>query len=110
MAEMGTVTWISAVVAVVVVLGTGAYVARRALDLWRTFRRFSGVAGVAAERVALAASVAETRANTATVGAERLSAAAARLRRSRAQLAVLQAAAGEVTAALARLRRVVPTK
>jgi hypothetical protein len=110
MATMGTVTWISALVAVAVVLGTGAYMARGALDFWRTFRRFSRVAGAAAERVTLAASVAETRANAAGAGAERLSAAAARLRRSRAQLAVLQSAAGELTVALARLRRLVPTK
>ncbi len=110
MAGMGTVTWLSALVAVAVVLGTGVYVALRALDFWRTFRRFSQVAAAAAERVTLATSVAETRANAATEGAERLSAAAARLRRSRAELAVLQSAAGEFTAAIARVRRLVPSK
>jgi hypothetical protein len=110
MTEMGTVTWLSAVIAVAVVLGTGVYVARGALAFWRTFRSFSQVAGVAAERVTLAASVAETRMNAANEGAERLSAAAARLQRSRAELAVLQSAAREVTTAVARLRRVVPTK
>ena len=101
---------IAGIFALVAVLGAAAFLALRALRTWRTFRRFSGAMNDALATVMSAAEHAEAHATGVAAGAERLAAATARLQESRAQLALLQSAAGEFSATLARLRGVVPTK
>jgi hypothetical protein len=107
---MTALIWIAGVFALVAVLGTAALLAVRALGAWRTFRRFTRAAGDAFDAVMRAAEAAETHATAATDGAGRVAAATARLQESRAELSLIQSAAGEFSATLARLRGVVPTK
>ncbi len=101
---------IAGIFALVAVLGAAALLAVRALRTWRTFRRFSRTMNDALATVMRAAEQAQAHATGAAAGAERLAAATARLQESRARLALLQSAAGEFSATLARLRGVVPTK
>ena len=101
---------IAGMFAAVAILGTAVFLGLRTLRTWRLFRRFSRTMNDALASVIGAAERAEAHATGAAAGAERLAAATARLQESRAQLALLQAAAGEFSATLARLRGVVPTK
>jgi hypothetical protein len=110
MTMMTIVLWIAGGFALVAVLGSSAFLGVRAFRTWRMFRAFSKAAGDALEEVMTSVGTAEAHAASAAKGAERLAAATARLQESRAELSLLQAAAGEFTATLARVRGVVPTK
>jgi hypothetical protein len=107
---MSPTTWIAGLVALVALLGSGAFLGLRALTVWRTFRRFSSTAGGALDRLTRSADAAEAHAVSAAGGAERLAATTARLQESLAQLALLRSAAGEFSTTLARFRGVVPRK
>jgi hypothetical protein len=110
MARMTIALWIAGAFALVAVLGSAALLGLRALRTWRTFRAFSKAAGDALDAVMTAANAAEAHATSAAAGAERLAAATARLQESRSELSLIQAAAAEFSATLARVRGVVPTK
>ncbi len=109
-APMTISTWIAALFALSAVLGTGAVLTVSALRAWRSFRRFSRAAGEALDDVLRAAGEAERHTATTAAGTERLATATARLKESRTHLSLLQGAAGEFGATLARLRGAVPTK
>jgi hypothetical protein len=109
-AEMATAPLVAAIFALASVLGTGVFLGLRALGTWRTFRRFTRAASEAVEGVTRTAAEAEKHATAAAAGAEQLTAASRRLQEAVAQLSLLQAAAGEFKATLARVRGVVPTK
>jgi hypothetical protein len=110
MPGMALLPWISLVFLVVAVVGSIAVAAVRALRVWRTFRRFSGATTAAIGVVLETAAEAERHALALTEGTERLSAALARLERSRARLAVVQGAAAHARASLLAFRGVVPRK
>ena len=110
MRPVETAPLLAGIFAAVSILGTAVFLALRALRAWRTFRRFSRTMNDAVASVMRTAEEAQAHATSAAAGAERLAAATARLQESRARLALLQAAAGEFSATLARLRGVVPTK
>lgn len=110
MAKMAPASFVAALIALAVVLGTGALLAVRALRAWRSFRSFSRSAAAAVDGVMRAAAEVEAHAVAAAARTDRLATAAARLRESRARLALIQSAAGELGAALARARGAVPRK
>ena len=110
MPGMALLPWISLVFLVVAVVGSIAVAAVRALRVWRTFRRFSSTASAAIGGVLETAAGAEQHALALTEGTERLSAALARLERSRARLAVIQAAVGQTRSSLLAFRGLMPRK
>jgi hypothetical protein len=107
---MSLLTWISLLFLVVAVVGSIAFAATRGLRTWRTFRRFSKATSAAVGDVLETAAQAERHVLAFTAGTEKLSAALARLEDSRAQLAVIQAAAAEARASLLAFRGAVPRK
>jgi hypothetical protein len=107
---MALLTWISLLFLVLALVGSIAFAAARALRAWRTFRRFSRTTSAAIGGVLETATEAERHAVAFTEGAEKLSAALARLEQSRAQLAVIQAAATQARSSLSSLRGAVPRK
>jgi hypothetical protein len=110
MLGMALLTWISLVFLVVAVVGSIAFAASRGLHAWRTFKRFSRTTSAAIAGVLETAAEAEQHAVAFTEGGEKLSAALARLEQSRAELAVIQAAATEARSTLSSLRGAVPRK
>jgi uncharacterized membrane protein len=110
MPRMALLTWVSLLVLVVAAVGSIAFAASRALHTWRTFRRFSKTTSSAIAGVLETAAEAERHAVAFTEGTEKLSAALARLEGSRAELAVIQAAAAEARSSLTSLRGAVPRK
>jgi hypothetical protein len=110
MRGMALLTWISLLFLVAAVVGSIAVAATRALRAWRTFRRFSRTTSAAIGGVLDTAAEAERHAVAFTEGTEKLSAALARLEQSRAELAVIQAAAAEARSSLSALRGAVPRK
>jgi hypothetical protein len=110
MRGMPLLTWISLLFLVVAVVGSIAYAASRALQAWRTFRRFSKKTSTAIGGVLETAAEAERHAVAFTEGTQKLTAALAQLERSRAELAVIQAAANEARSSLSVLRGAVPRK
>jgi hypothetical protein len=107
---MALLTWFSLLFLVVAVVGSLAFAAVRALRTWRTFRRFSRTTSAAIGGVLETAAEAERHAVSFTEGTEKLSAALARLERSRARLAVIQAAAAQARSPFTSLRGAVPRK
>ena len=110
MLGMPLLTWISLLFLVVAIVGSIAVAASRALRTWRTFKRFSKTTSTAVAEVLETAAEAERHAAAFTEGTERLTAALTRLEQSRAQLAVIQAAAAEARASLFAFRGAVPRK
>ncbi len=110
MLGMALLTWISLLFLVLAVVGSIAVAASRGLRAWRTFRRFSKTTSAAIGGVLETAAEAEQHAVAFTEGTEKLSAALARLQESRAQLAVIQAAATEARSTLFAFRGAVPRK
>jgi uncharacterized tellurite resistance protein B-like protein len=110
MPGMALLTWVSLLFLVVAAGGSIAYAATRALRAWRIFKRFSRTTSSAIAGVLETAADAERHAVAFTEGTEKLSAALARLEESRAQLAVIQAAANETRSSLGSLRGAVPRK
>jgi hypothetical protein len=110
MLGMALLTWISLLFLVVAVVGSIAVAAARGLRAWRTFRRFSRTTSGAIGAVLETAAEAERHAVAFTEGTEKLSAALAHLEQSRAELAVIQAAAAEARSSLGVLRAVLPRK
>jgi hypothetical protein len=110
MRGMALLTWISLLFLVIAVVGSIAVAAVRALRVWRSFRRFSRAASEAIGGVLEKAAEADRHAAALTEGTERLSAAVARLERSRARLAVIQAAATQARSSMLALRGAVPRK
>ncbi|HZQ82651.1 MAG TPA: hypothetical protein VFB25_11815 [Gaiellaceae bacterium] len=102
--------WLSGAFLFVAVVGSAAYAGARGWRLWRTFRRTSRRAGDAVEQLLDKAAAVEEHAVAIGGNAERLSAAAARLQESLAELAVLRAAVEEAREPLDALRGAVPTK
>lgn len=107
---MAPAPFVAALVALAVVLGTGALLAVRALRAWRGFRSFSSSASAAVDGVMRAAAEIEAHAVAAAASTDRLATAAQRLRESQAHLALLQSAAGEFGATVARACGAVPHK
>ena len=107
---MSLLTWVSLLFLVVAVVGSIAYAAARGLRAWRTFRRFSRTTSSAISGVLETAAEAERHAAAFTERTEKLSAALVRLEESRADLAVIQAAAAEARSSLTSLRGAVPRK
>ena len=93
MPGMSLLTWVSLLFLVVAVVGSIAYAASRGLRTWRTFRRFSRTTSAAIGGVLETAAEAERHAAAFTEGTQRLNEALTRLEQSRAELAVIQAAA-----------------
>jgi hypothetical protein len=110
MPGMALLTWISLLFLVVAVVGSIAYAVSRALRAWRTFRRFSRTASTAIANVLETAAKAEGHAVAFTEGTEKLTAALAHLEQSRAELAVIQAAAAEAGSSFSAMRGAVPRK
>jgi hypothetical protein len=110
MRGMALLTWISLLFLVLAFVGPIAVAVSRALRAWRTFKRFSKTTSTAIEGVLETAAEAEQHAVAVTEGTQRLSAALARLEESRAQLAVIQAAAAEARSTLFAFRGAVPRK
>ena len=110
MLEMALLTWISLLFLVVAIVGSMAVAASRGLRAWRTFKRFSHTTSAAIAGVLQTAAEAERHAVAFTEGTEKLSAALTRLEESRAELAVIQAAATEARSSLTSLRGAVPRK
>jgi hypothetical protein len=110
MLEMALLTWISLLFLVVAIVGSVAVAVARGLHAWRAFRRFSKATSAALGEVLETAAEAERHAAAFTEGTEKLSAALARLEESRAELAVIQAAAAEAKASLLAFRGAVPRK
>jgi hypothetical protein len=107
---MALLTWVSLLFLVVAIAGSIAFAVSRGLRTWRTFRRFSTTASSAIAGVLETAAEAERHVVAFTEGTEKLSAALARLEGSRAELAVIQAAADEAQSSLFALRGAVPRK
>ena len=107
---MALLTWISLLFLVVAVVGSIAVAAVRALRTWRSFQRFSRATSAAVAGVIETAAEAEKHAAAFTEGTEKLTAALARLEQSRAELAVIEAAANEARSSLSALRGAVPRK
>jgi hypothetical protein len=107
---MALLTWISLLFLVLAVVGSIAVAAVRGLRVWRTFHRFSSTTSAALDGVLKAAAEAERHAVALTEGAERLSAALARLEQSRARLAIIQAASTRARSSLLAVRSLVPRK
>jgi hypothetical protein len=110
MRGMALLTWISLLFLVVAVAGAVAVAASRALRAWRAFRRFSRTASAAIGSVLETAAEAERHAVAFSDGTARLSAALAHLEQSRAELAVIQAAATQARSTLFAFRGAVPRK
>ena len=110
MPGMALLPWISLLFLVVAVVGSIAVAGVRALRVWRAFRGFSSATTAAIDGVLETAADAERHALALTQGTERLSAALARLARSRARLAVIPGAAAHARASLFAIRGVVPRK
>jgi hypothetical protein len=107
---MSLLTWVSLLFLVVAVSGSIAVAASRGLGTWRAFRRFSKAASAAIGEVLGTAAEAERHATAFTEGTERLSAALERLAESRAELAVIQAAAADARSSLLAFQGAVPRK
>ena len=110
MREMALLTWVSLLFLVVAVVGSIAYAAARGLRAWRAFGRLSRTTSAAIGDVLETAAEAEKHAVAFTEGTEKLTAALARLERSRARLAVIQAAATQARSSFGSLRGAVPRK
>jgi hypothetical protein len=110
MPRMALLNWLSLLFLVLAVVGSVAVAASRALQVWRTFRRFSHAVSAAVGAVLETAADAERHALAFTESAQKLSASLARLEQSRARLAVIQAAAGEARVSLFAIRGAVPRK
>ena len=83
---------------------------RRGLRTWRSLRAFTASAEQALDAVNASAAQAETHGTALAAATERLEQAQARLKRSLAELAVLRAAANEVSTTVSRVRGLVPRK
>jgi phage-related minor tail protein len=110
MLGMALLSWISPLFFVVAIVGSIAVAVARGLGVWRSFRRFSKVTSAAIGNVLDTATEVERHAVALAAGTERLDAALTRLEESRAQLAVIRAAASEVGAPLSAARGAVPRK
>jgi cell shape-determining protein MreC len=110
MRGMSLLTWLSLLFLLVAVVGSITVAALRGLRTWRAFRRFSKTTASAISDVLETAAEAERHAVAFTESTEHLNAALAQLEQSRAQLAVIQAAASEARSSLASLRGAVPRK
>ena len=107
---MALLTWVSLLFLVVAAVGSITYATTRGLRAWRTFRRFSRTASSAIGGVLETATEAERHAAAFTESTEKLTSALTSLEKSRAELAVIQAAAGEARAPFTSLRGAVPRK
>ncbi len=87
-----------------------ALVGLRALRAWRSFGSFSSAVASAVDDVLGRAAAVEEHAASVTAGAARLTAATERLQGSLAELSLLQDAAGEARATVARVTGVLPRK
>ena len=110
MLGMALLTSISLLFLVVAIVGSIAVAAARGLRAWRTFKRCSRTTSGAIAGVLERAAEAERHAAAFTEGTEKLSAALAHLEQSRAELAVIQAAATEARSPFNSLRGAVPRK
>jgi hypothetical protein len=96
--------WIALVFMVLTVAGSAGIAALRGWRAWRAFKTTTSRVTDGIGAVLSTAGEAETRVVAIAEGAARFSAATGRLRRSRAELAVLQQAAGEPRALVRSLR------
>jgi hypothetical protein len=110
MLEMALLTWVSLLFLVVALAGSIAFAGSRGLRTWRAFRRFSTATSSAVADVLNRAAEAEQHVAAFGEGTEKLSAALARLEKSRAELDVIQAAAAEARSSLFAFRGAVPRK
>jgi hypothetical protein len=110
MLAMALLTWVSLLFLAVAIVGSIAFAFSRGLRAWRTFRRFSTTASSAIADVLETAAEAERHVVAFSEGTEKLSAALARLEGSRAELALIQAAAAEAQSSLVAFRGAVPRK
>ena len=102
--------WLPLAFLVVAVFGSLVVAAVRGRHLWRLARGVSGPLAEAVDRVAASAALAGEKADALAGAGERFDAARERLRHSVAELAVLQAAAGEVQAGIDELQDLMPRK
>jgi hypothetical protein len=102
--------WIGLAVAFVAVVWGAVRAITLGLRTWRSIRRFSRGLSDRLEVVAREAARAEEKAATASQSSVKLAAALERLQRSLAVLAILRAAAGEVSAETAVFRNLIPRK
>jgi hypothetical protein len=102
--------WIGLAVSFVAVVWGAVRATTRGLRTWRSLRRFSRGLSERLEVVAREAARAEEKAATASQSSVRLAAALERLQRSLAVLALLRAAASEVSDGPAGIGNLIPRK
>ena len=102
--------WLALIIALVLTIASAIFLTLRGLEAFRTFKRFSVVAGGELERIAAASGEIERHLALAAESGTQLEASLARLRSSRARLNVLTSAIADVRAAVDRVTGVVPRK
>jgi hypothetical protein len=110
MVEMALLTWISLLFLVVAVVGSTVVAATRALRTWRAFKRFSRTTSSVIDDVLESSATIEERVGRLDDKTAGLTAALAQLERSRAELAVIRAAASDAQSSLLWFRGAVPRK
>ena len=102
--------WLALAVAVVLTVASLVYVTLNALDLFRAFKRLSRNVAGEVDRVSATAAQIERHLELAAESGSRLEESLARLRMSRAQLAVLTTAVADVRASIGRVTAFVPRR
>ena len=102
--------WLALAVAVVLTVASLVYVTLNALELFRAFKRLSRNVGGELDRVSATTAQIERHLELAAESGSRLEESLARLRRSRAQLAVLTTAVSDVRASIDRVTAFVPRR
>jgi hypothetical protein len=102
--------WLALAVAVVLTVASLVYVTLNALELFRAFKRLSRNVGGELDRVSATAAQIQRHLELAAESGSRLEGSLARLRMSRAQLAVLTTAVADVRASIGRVTAFVPRR
>ena len=110
MASAPWAVWGTLALLVAAVLGGGVYAGLAGLGAWRDFKRTSRVLGAGGDALTERADEVTRKADGAAQAGARIAESAARLQRSLAYARVVADAAGDVRAALTRLRGVAPRK
>ena len=102
--------WLALAVAVVLTVASLVYVTLNALELFRAFKRLSRNVGAELDRVSATTAQIGRHLELAAESGSRLEESLARLRMSRAQLAVLTTAVADVRASIGRVTAFVPRR
>ena len=102
--------WLALAVAVVLTVASLVYVTLNALELFRAFKRLSRNVGAELDRVSATTAQIERHLELAAESGSHLEESLARLRVSRAELAVLTTAVADVRASIDRVTAFVPRR